>query len=242
MKNSKNIEKYIENNLSHLSYGKYLLLKNFYKIILDYRLPNQLKIAVIGGGENQAEIEILKQLGFQTEVTTFGIEDEDIFLDLNKFEPIPTNLFFDLVICTQVLEHIWNHENFFNNLQLISHPKSILYLNCPKSNKVHMAPIFYSSGFTASYLEKNLENKNFNILHSGELGGEIHYKSIHITQSWYSKNDIENGYRFNKNKLFYKIKHLFKLSNLGQFLVLKRNNNRQTEEFMTQSYAFAKRV
>ena len=239
MKNEVNLEKYIKDTFSGLSYGKYLLLNSFYKSIVDFKLPKKINIAVVGGGSNQAEIVLLNQMGFEAEVTVFGIKDEDVFFDLNKVNSISNNKFFDLVICTQTLEHIWNHDNFFNNMQLLSKPKSILYLNCPKSNKVHMAPIFYSSGFTSSYLEKNLQNKNFKILKSGELGGEVLYKSIHITQSWYNKENVENRYRFNENKLFYKIKHLIKLSNLGQFLVLKRNTNSQSEEFMTQSYVFA---
>jgi len=54
----------------------------------------------------------------------------------------------------------------------------------------------------------------------------------------YKKKNI-NRYRFNENKLFYKIKHLIKFPNLGQFLVLKRNVNRQSEEFMMQRYVIA---
>ena len=239
MKNKKKSDNYIEDNFLNLSYGKYLLINNFFESIGDFNLPKKISFAVVGGGINQAEIVVLNQMGFQTYVTTFGIEDEDVFFDLNKVNSISDNKFFDLVICTQTLEHIWNHDYFFNNMKLLSKPKSILYLNCPKSNKVHMAPIYYSSGFTSSYLTKNLENKNFHILKSGELGGEVLYKSIHMTQSWYTKENIENRYRFNENKLFYKLKHLIKFSNLGQYLVLKRNSNRQSEEFMTQSYVFA---
>jgi len=83
---------------------------------------------------------------------------------------------------------------------------------------------------------------NFDILKSGEFGGEVLYKSIHLTQSWFNKKDTLKRYRFNSEKLFYKIKHLSKLSNLGQYLVLKRNNNSDKEEYMTESYVFARKM
>ena len=226
MKNRLNLNNYIQDNFSNLSYGKFLLLETFYESIKDFKLPEEINIAVVSGGRNQAEIVVLNQMGFKTDVTLFGIEDDEVFFDLNKVNLTANNKFFDLIICTQTLEHIWNHDNFFNNLRLLAKQKSILYLNCPKSNKVHMAPIYYSSGFTSSYLKKNLENKDFNIIKSGELGGEVLYKSIHMTQSWYTKENVKNRYRFNKNKLFYKLKHLIKFSNLGQYLVLKRNLDR----------------
>ena len=45
-------------------------------------------------------------MGFETEVTVFGIEDEDVFFDLNKVNSLSNKKFFDLIICTQTLEHI----------------------------------------------------------------------------------------------------------------------------------------
>lgn len=242
MINLSDIEDFLDKDVSDLSYGKYLLLKNFYISLKEYQLPENLKIAVIGGSSDQPEIKILNLMGYNTEVTTFGIEDEDEFLDLNIKNKLEHHNFFHMIICTQVLEHIWNHSYFFENIDMISKSNSILYIDCPKSNKVHMSPVYYSSGFTASYLVKNLNIKNYEILKSGEFGGEVLYKSIHVTQSWYNKQDVLSRYRFNKRNLFYIIRHLSKLSNLGQYLVLKRNNNRDTEEFMTQSYVFAKKL
>lgn len=88
-------------------------------------------------------------------------------------------------------------------------------------------------------LEKYIEDTFSGLSYGKYLLLNSFYESIHMTQSWYNKENVENRYRFNENKLFYKIKHLIKLSNLGQFLILKRNTNRQSEEFMTQSYVFA---
>ncbi len=231
---------FIEENFSNHSYGKYLLYLEFENFFINTRLSDTLEVGVVGGTHNQAEIQILKNLGFNLSTTTLGIEGNDIFLDLND---ISTNIEkkFDLIICTQVLEHIWNHNSFFVNIANLMKKQGILYLNCPKSNKAHMEPVYYSSGFTSSYLSQNCKNNSLAVIKDGEVGSEVLYKSIHITQSWYKKNDIESRYRFNKKNLLYKIKHLIKLSNLGTYLVLKRNLDRDSSNFKTMSYVIAKK-
>ena len=236
------IENFLDKDFSDLNYGRYLLLKNFYLSIKEFQLPKDLRIAVVGGDNDQIEILILNKMGYITDVTTFGIENQDEFFDPNIINNTKPDNFFHLIICTQVIEHIWNHNSFFENIRLISKPETLFYIDCPKSNKVHMSPAYYSSGFTASYLVNNLKMMDFEILKSGEFGGEVLYKTIHLTQSWYNKKDILRRYRFNNRNIFHKIKHLSKLSNLGQYLVLKRNNNRDSEEYMTESYVFARKT
>lgn len=83
MKNEVNFEKHIEDKFFDLPYGRYLLLNSFYKSIVDFKLPKKINIAVLGGARNQYEIVLLNLMGFETEVTVFGIEDEDVFFDLN---------------------------------------------------------------------------------------------------------------------------------------------------------------
>ena len=232
---------FIKKNYSTKSYGKYLLYLEFGNYFKNLEMKKELSVGLLGGSSNQPEIEILDFLGFKLKITTLGIEnDDDYFLDLNEINE-NIDYEFDLVVCTQVLEHIWNHESFFKNVSKVTKNGGLLYLDCPKSNKTHMEPSFYSSGFTSKYLTKNLEINDFVILKEGEVGSEVLYKSIHMTQSWYSVSDIQNRYRFNSKNLFYKFRHLMKLSNLGQYLVLKRNLDRNSSNFKTMSYVFAKK-
>ena len=60
MKNETNLEKYIKDSFSGLSYGKYLLLNSFYKSIVDFKLPKKINIAVLGGARNQTAAPILR--------------------------------------------------------------------------------------------------------------------------------------------------------------------------------------
>ena len=235
------ISDFIKKNYSEKSYGKYLLYLEFENFFRNLDISKELNIGLLGGSRNQPEVQILNNLGFELKITTLGIEDDDdYYLDLNKtYEKIDHE--FDLIICTQVLEHIWNHKSFFENIANTIRKQGLVYLDCPKSNKTHMEPNYYSSGFTSKYLSKNLENVGLNTLHEGEVGSEVLYKSIHMTQSWYSKRDIENRYRFNSKNFFFRLKHLLKLSNLGQYLVLNRNLDRDTSNFKTMSYVVAKK-
>ena len=125
------IENLLDKDFPDLNYGRYLLLKNFYLSIKELQLPKDLKIAVVGGDNDQIEILILNKMEYSTDVTTFGIENQDEFFDLNIINNIKNDNFFDLIICTQVIEHIWNHGSFFENIRSISKPNTIIYLRLP---------------------------------------------------------------------------------------------------------------
>src|SRR5210317_1919625 len=72
------------NELKKLNYGRILILEKFGELINKVQLNKKLNIAVVGGSENEPEIIFLKKLNYQLEVKTFGIENNDFFLDLNK--------------------------------------------------------------------------------------------------------------------------------------------------------------
>ncbi len=70
-------------------------------------------IAIVGGNKNDPEVLLVKKLFVNCQITFLGVEkNPDVnFLDLNK--KTMQHKEFDLVICSQVIEHIWNQENFF---------------------------------------------------------------------------------------------------------------------------------
>jgi len=49
MKSLNNIENFFDKNFSDLNYGRYLLIKNFYLSVKEFNLPNDLRIAILGG-------------------------------------------------------------------------------------------------------------------------------------------------------------------------------------------------
>ncbi len=223
----------------NMEYGRHLLLEAFKLFIKKYTLPSNLNVLIIGGSEEEPELEILRNQGFSINLTIYGIEKYETYFDMNEKNNIK-NIDIDLLICSNVLEHVWNIENFFENIKNLSDKGTLIYINCPKSNMEHGSPEYYSAGYPKELLIKNLKFKNFKILEAGEVGSERFYKSIHLLQTLYTKEDVEAKYRFKNKSILSKLMHLKKLYNLGHYLSLTRaSNNMNNSAFMTNSYIFA---
>jgi hypothetical protein len=162
---------------SNYEYGRHLLLLSFKTFLEKLDLPKILNVSIVGGSNNEPELEVLKNLGYEINLTKYGIDDYDTFFDLNKKNDIK-KIDIDLLICCNVLEHIWNIENFFDNIINLSQKNTLIYINCPKSNMEHGSPEYFSPGYAKEFLIKNLENKGLDILEAGEVGTERFYKSI----------------------------------------------------------------
>lgn len=151
-------------------------------------------IGVLGGSSKEPELLELLKIYPNSKVTFLGIEqglDEKPFieLDLNNFNSV--NQFFDIVICAQVLEHVWNLENCMKNLSKIINPNNgLLWLNCPASNMVHGSPEFFSAGYSREMITNNLENHNFEILLADSIGSRRLYFFIHTLQYWPTKFEL----------------------------------------------------
>ena len=144
-----------------------------------------LEITVIGGSAEEPEISALRQIGVPVNVCTIGIEDSDVILDLNHPPHLVTlNQKIDLLLCSQVCEHIWNQENFFRNIAELSQNSRYLWLGVPASNRPHASPDFFSAGFTHDYLQRNLEYRGLQVLKVGQIGSRRLYESAMLSDSW----------------------------------------------------------
>lgn len=90
-------------------------------------LPSVRSVALVGGAPNEPELEIPNHTG-SISISFFGIEsfsgENFTYLDLNTDSDIQQG--FDLVICSQVLEHVWHHEMAFDNLTKLVKPGGLL--------------------------------------------------------------------------------------------------------------------
>jgi hypothetical protein len=243
------------NELKNLNYGRILILEKFGELINKVQLNKKLNIAVVGGSENEPEIIFLKKLNYQLEVKTFGIENNDFFLDLNKNDNEIPDINFDLVLCGQVLEHVWNTNSFVNNLSLLVSENTFLFVHCPKSN-IHHGHTFYSSGYSEEFLLKIFSITDLNVFESGELGTPRLYTSIHLIKDWLNTEEIQNSklnhktwfsYLWNlnnkkprMNKAYAKIKYLVSFRRVILSYILKNLNNESTEDKLikTETYIF----
>ena len=125
-------------------------------------------IAVVGGSSNEPELLELLKIYPEAKVSFLGIAQgpQDIpFTELDLNESSGLDQSFDIVICAQVLEHIWNLDNCMKNLsKLVNQQNGLLWINCPASNLVHGSPEYFSAGYSHEMISKNLENHQFEIL------------------------------------------------------------------------------
>lgn len=154
--------------------------------------PRELSVAVLGGSRAEPELQLLETRGFKLKVTLLGIEDYNRYLDLNLV--ITSNHLekYDLILCSQVLEHIWNHDNSFKIFENLLSPGGHLWISCPASNRYHGSPEYYITGFHADYFVKRLAITGLQVLNCGLLGTRRNYFATHTLPTWLSVK----GHRF----------------------------------------------
>jgi len=160
---------------------------------------NKLSVAVVGGYRNEPEVRMLKHLGYELSVETFGIEGQDFFLDLNGDLSPTINKKFDLVLCSQVLEHVYDHHKSFKSLVALLKIDGFLWISCPASNIPHALNSYYSAGFTAEYLASNLRRFKLQVVNSGQIGSLRLYRTIHTLRTWPTVKGYYNPLFFGDN-------------------------------------------
>ena len=148
--------------------------------------PEVRSIGVIGGSINEPELQFHQN----AQVSLLGIASNEEKLDLNVVSK--TNFSYDLVICNQVLEHVWNHGNAFDNLAKVVRDGGWLWLTMPASTFPHGAPEFFLAGMTKSYVVRNLTSRGFQVLESGQITSRRDYFSRHIFRIWLSSWDSKH--------------------------------------------------
>ena len=68
---------------SNYEYGRHLLLLSFKTFLEKSDLPKILNVSIVGGSSEEPELEVLKNLGYEINLTKYGIDDYDTFFDFN---------------------------------------------------------------------------------------------------------------------------------------------------------------
>ena len=207
-------------------------------------------VAIVGGTSLDPEVALLVRLFPEAEFHFLNIINScnDInfhLLDLN--ESIPTtikNMRFDLVVSSQVLEHIWNHNNYFKTIVEITSPTGLIWVNCPKSNMEHGSPDYFSAGFTASYLSRNLELHGCEILLASEIGNRRYYLGIHVGRYWQTPEENRHPlwkYKFAPGSFLGVCKKFLKDFPSRTFLELIRLEDPTCKDFATETIVAARK-
>lgn len=150
------------------------------------------RILVIGGGPKEPELILFDEK--IVSVHFAGIDNVEIG---GKFSPLDLNTMknlqesFDLVICNQVLEHLYNLGSAFKNFQNLVRPGGFIWINCPASNYRHGSPEFYSAGYSWEFLVRNMESCDFLSIDAGELSSKRIYLYRHLLQIWPTSRQIK---------------------------------------------------
>lgn len=169
------------------NFSRSLLVERFTREVLPLlNLDAPLRVAIVGGSESDEEVSALRNVNASIKYTTFGIEDAEIYLDLNSDWENSDFEKFDLVLCSQVFEHIWNHRQASITLLAIAKENGLVWISVPASNRPHGSPEYFSAGLTADYLQNLFSLSRGNTVSSGLIGTKRNYAATHSLPYWLS--------------------------------------------------------
>ncbi len=232
--------KYIGSNM-----GREWLLHIFaHKIVTQFDPKHPISIGIIGGTIDDPEF-LMIQTKFQvSRFEILGIENPTTYLDLNSGQGTEAIEGFDLLLCSQVLEHVWNHSRAFETLALLLKPNGLLWLNTPASNRPHGSPDYFSAGFTPGYLSLNLMMQGLSIIDSGSVGSKRNYFATHLLPYWLSVKAHRFPVIFKRQdtsvvkNLYFSLRYFF-INVMLQFTAAKL---RTDIKFATESWVIATRI
>jgi len=156
-----------------------------------------MKVAVVGGSADEPELKTLQEI-FNLSVSFFGVEpleSEDFtYLDLNSGVPVSDHHVgeFDLILCSQVLEHLWNVPQAFIHFRDLLRTGGLAWIACPYSNFFHGSPHFYSTGYSPDLIIKLTEHQGMQVVRFGFVGSKRLYRSRHLLAYWLSDRQLRN--------------------------------------------------
>lgn len=171
--------------------GRHLALREFENSLLDSNLilQDKIKVAVVGGTTEDPEAKLLVENRGERiiDFVTFGIEESDVCFDLNHMTIEEKNDFFcsfDLVICCQVLEHVWNINHAIKQISKLVRNGGFVWINVPASNHKHFSPEYFSAGYQSAFLEHHFRANQIVKLKAGEIGTKRLYHMTHRHLYW----------------------------------------------------------
>jgi SAM-dependent methyltransferase len=220
-----------------------VVVSNFIELIRPY-LNNIDKIAVVGGSINEPELEQLKKFK-KFSVKTYGIDKEnDFFLDLNLQTDL--NVKYDLILCSQVFEHLYDIKNGLMNLAKFMDKDSLLWIGCPASNKSHGSPEYFSAGYQPEIIINLSRDFSLQAISFGKLGTKRNYFMTHALRIWPSAEELKHPlfkYDFSRlpNKSKLNILRFFRDLPGRIYALFIENNLNDKVEYATETYVLLRK-
>ncbi len=168
---------------SNNNVGRNIIVKDF---VSECLVETQIqKVAIVGGSLSDPEVLEIQEVFPNVVFETYGIDASQNFMDLNM-PPGEVNEF-DLVLCSFVMEHVYNHENFATNLMSLLKKNGVLWCAVPFNDMYHGSPYYYSAGFDPGYVERLFVRNGGVTLNSRIIGSRRLYLFTHLLQDWPSE-------------------------------------------------------
>ncbi len=201
-------------------------------------------IAVVGGNEKDPEAKILIEMGMNS-IDYYGIDPGLIQLNLNfPYRPVKN---YDLVICSQVLEHIYDVKEGLQTLANLTSVGGFLWIGCPASNRSHGSPHYFSAGYQPELIINLLKLFSINSLTSGVLGNKRLYFMTHALRVWPSSRELRHpilNYNFNRRneKIIMKFIRFFYDLPARVYSASISAQQLTTVEYATEAFVFGQKV
>lgn len=131
--------------------------------------------------------ENLKNQYFGLHNAETPLHSPDLICDVLE---IPEKDKFDLVLCTEVLEHVPNPVELIRKITNLLNDNGYLILTVPGNSWTHQAPYYFSSGLSPFWFEYHLKNMNAKII-KGFVVGNLKttvYQSMRSLESLHARS------------------------------------------------------
>ena len=135
---------------------------------------------------------------------------------------------FDVILCTEVLEHVPDPALVFPELSRLLKPEGTLILTAPFCSLTHFAPYHFSTGFNAYYYDYHLAKHNLNIIKQETNGNYFSY----LAQELFRLPSIAKQY----SNIICTSAHLKTISHTIQLLSDLEKNDTHSNELLCHGY------
>jgi ubiquinone/menaquinone biosynthesis C-methylase UbiE len=173
-------------------------------------IPSGSRLLDAGAGEQQykkycSHLEYVSQdfsmysgtgdgRGLQT--GSWDVRGVDIVSDITAI-PKPQSSF-DVILCTEVLEHIPDPLAALKEFGRLLRPGGLLIITAPFCSLTHFSPHHYATGFSSNYFDKHLPELGFQIVELGWNGNYFEYIAQELRRmpdvsARYTDTDVDEG-------------------------------------------------
>lgn len=99
---------------------------------------------------------------------------------------IPETRKFDLVICTEVLEHVPDPQATFRKIRRLMKPGGHVFISVPAMSFVHQAPFYFSSGLSTYWFDYWAKDLNLDAVRLVSVGDYSDFMTQEVHRIFYS--------------------------------------------------------